>query len=249
MLKKLIAINHGHQHVRQQRSSFVDTSVVATVRDAVINIPSFSKILIGGFGNRLVPETLIEILSSSSSTAKNDKQSRHLTLLTNACVQKTPALKSLIHSGRVDKLVTSLESNKSENVVSIELVDTIKFTQLCSSMNSGGDYALIRSSMMDESGCHYWVGSSSGNFLMGKWARRLTIGQFDRIGEMRVKDDPIKLERIFVHTASQASDVNKYLDEDEENGRRDLSEVEPMVKRALLELANNDVVFFSPRVN
>lgn len=259
MLKKLIQINHRngrrrayvtlidkaqtkHHHDEQQQEDdrrYMDEKI----REAVINIPSHSKVLIGGFSTRLVPESLIEILTTSS------KKSKNLTVLSNACAKQIPSLRSLlIDSGKVDRFVTTLESNAAElagksNSPRVELLDTIEFTRLCST-GGVGDYALVRSNLMDTNGCHYWIGPSSVNLVMAKWAKRFAVAQFDRLGEINVKDT-LKLDGIFVPLSCQFDQDNTRYDD---KFADDLFEIDSMLKRTLLELNNNDVVFFSTRV-
>ena len=205
-----------------------------TVKNAIMNIPSYSNVLISGFNHQLVPNELINTLVHSKA--------QHLTLLTNISISNS-ALKSIFEKkGKVKRIITCFEGNRNCRNFDAEMVDTNTFIKACSA-DGLGEYALIRSQFMDGNGCHYWIGSNMGSLLMAKWAKFFTIAQVDKFAHIEeTKDCLTKLDKIFVNlTAIYEQDVK-------ENDVCYDETIEPMVRRALIELNNNDVVFFSKKV-
>lgn len=205
-----------------------------TIQNAIMNIPSYSSVLISGFNHQLVPNELINTLAHSKA--------QHLTLLTNISISDS-ALQSLFEKkGKVKRIITSFEGNRNCRNFDAEMVDTNTFIKACST-DGLGEYALIRSQFMDGNGCHYWIGSNMGSLLMAKWAKYFTIAQVDKFAHIEgAKDSLTKLDKIFVNLTTLCEQDVK-----ENDVCYDVT-IEPMVKRALTELNNNDVVFFSKKV-
>lgn len=204
------------------------------VQNSIMNIPSNSNVLISGFNHQLVPNELINILAHSKS--------QNLTLFTNVNISNL-ALESLFNANRkVKRIVTCFEGNRNYNKVKTEMVDTTTFIKACST-DGLGEYALIRSHFMDGNSCHYWIGLNMGSILMAKWAKYFTIAQVDKITHIKYERAFItKLDKIFV---SLSAFCEKDLKDDDIY--YDLT-IESMIRRALIELNNNDVVYFSKKV-
>lgn len=212
-------------------------------------IPHGSTVMIGGYLNEQVPFQLIEMLCKADC--------HELTLVTNTSIADSTLVKSLFKMhGKVKRLVTCLEKNRA-----ILFDKDIKYPFQLDFMRTGafldqvskrrGDYALIRAPLADHSHNLLWPHDQPDYFnrsyaTLASCYAIAQAGQIVHLDSSQI-DANNQLDRLFVkqvilESDTRAGQVASY-------AQSDMITWEVIVKRLLLELQNEENVYFAHNVN